>query len=99
MHFGFVAKFCPQTTIGLDRGHWAGQGSLDKIKNEFRGRHFTADVMLWAVPCNSQSAILLVAGFPFYRPGRVDQESKIEGMRRYGSDLQNILRKRSQVFG
>jgi hypothetical protein len=42
---------------------------------------------------------LLVSGFPVYRPGRVDQESKIEAMRRYGGDLQNILRKRSQVFG
>src|ERR1019366_60438 len=41
----------------------------------------------------------LVSGFPVYRPGRVDQESKIEAMRRYGGDLQNILRKRSQVFG
>ena len=26
-----------------------GRGSMDKIKNEFRGRHFTADVILWAV--------------------------------------------------
>jgi hypothetical protein len=42
---------------------------------------------------------LLVSGFPVYRPGRVDQESKIEAMRRYGGDLQNILRNRSQVFG
>jgi hypothetical protein len=47
----------------------------------------------------SLTSTLLVSGFPVYRPGRVDQESKIEAMRRYGGDLQNILRKRSQVFG
>ncbi len=42
---------------------------------------------------------LLVAGFSFYVTERVDQGSKMDGTRHYGSDLQNSLRKRSQCFG
>ena len=42
---------------------------------------------------------LLVAGFSFYVTERVDQGSKMDGTRHYGSDLQNSLRKRSQFFG
>ena len=43
--------------------------------------------------------LLLVAGFSFYVTERVDQGSKMDGTRHYGSDLQNSLRKRSQFFG
>jgi hypothetical protein len=42
---------------------------------------------------------LLVAGFSFFAIERVDQEGKVEGMSHYGSDLRNILRERSRVFG
>ena len=28
---------------------WSGVAAMDKIKTEFAGRHFTADVILWAV--------------------------------------------------
>jgi hypothetical protein len=28
---------------------WRGVAAMNKIKNEFGGRHFTADVILWAV--------------------------------------------------
>jgi hypothetical protein len=44
-------------------------------------------------------SMLLVAGFSFYATERVDQGSKMDGTRHYGSDLQNSLRKRSQFFG
>jgi len=37
-------------------------------------------------------------GLSSYQPERFDQESKIKGKRRYGSDLRNILRKRTQSF-
>jgi hypothetical protein len=39
----------------------------------------------------SSAFVLLVAGFSFFATERVDQEDKIKGMRRYGSDLQNTV--------
>jgi len=65
-------------------------------------------VMMMAEPQGSGEAVwgspqydheLLVAGFSFYVTERVDQGSKMDGTRHYGSDLQNSLRKRSQFFG
>ena len=49
IQFRVLFKLWPAAKTWLRSAPWEGRGSMDKIKNEFRGRHFTADVILWAV--------------------------------------------------
>jgi hypothetical protein len=57
-----------------------------------------SDVVAWALPVLHAAAVEKGC-FSFYATERVDQGSKMDGTRHYGSDLQNSLRKRSQFLG
>ena len=67
---------------------------MDKIKNEFRGRHFTADVILWAVrwylqfPISYRDLERMLAD----RGVSVDQTTVARWTQRYAPEIEKRVR-------